>query len=129
MISNGLVREVKDNKALVRFIKESACGGKCASCGGCGVKPIDVWIDNTLSLVPGERVEVKSPSSKILLSAFITYIFPLLAFMFAYVLFANIVNNGWGLFSGVIGFFLSFLVVRLYGKKLDVTYKMLKRID
>ena len=92
MISAGLVREVKDNKALVRFIRESACGGNCASCGGCGAKPIDVWIDNTLSLVPGEKVEVNTPSSRILLSAFITYILPLIVFMSAYLLFADILS-------------------------------------
>ena len=129
MISAGLVREVKDNKALVRFIRKSACGGNCASCGGCGAKPIDVWIDNTLSLVPGEKVEVNTPSSRILLSAFITYILPLIVFMSAYLLFADILNYGWGLFSGTFGCLLSFYFVRLYGKKLKVTYKMLRRID
>ncbi len=129
MTNIGLVREVKGDKALVRFIKESACGGNCTSCGGCGANPIDVWIDNTLFLNPGEKVEVRTDTKKILFSAFVTYVFPLLAFMCFYTVLSTVLNNGLGIFGGVLGFILSFFVVRLYGKSLNVTYEMLRRID
>lgn len=129
MTSSGLVIDIKDNKALIRFIRESACGGNCASCGGCGAKPLDVWINNTLSVSVGEKVEIETESSKILLSAFITYIFPLLVFLSCYMIFTNTFGKTAGIISGVIGFLGSLIAVRLYGKRLKLDYKMLRRID
>ena len=129
MISTGLILNVENDKALVRFVRQSACGGNCASCGGCGAKPIDVWIDNTLSLNPGDKVEIETESKKILFSAFITYIFPLLIFISLYSIVNFYFDKGLGIFSGVAGFLVSFFFVSLYGKKLKVTYEMIRRID
>ena len=129
MISVGLVCDVKDDKALIRFPRQSACGGNCASCGACGAKPIDMWIDNTLSLLPGDRVEIETDSKKLLFSAFVTYIFPLLVFFSFYLMFCAFLNKIAGIISGIIGFGISFFFVRLYGKKINVTHEMIRRID
>lgn len=69
------------DKDLVKIIipRESACGGGCASCGGCDdEKSITLELENTLNAEVGDYVVVESKSSTILKSAFIAYIMPLI---------------------------------------------------
>ena len=60
MKSRGIVIEIKENRAIIRFIKESACGGNCASCGGCKSKPIEIEIENSLDAKVSEHEYIQS---------------------------------------------------------------------
>ena len=128
MTGTGFVREVKGNMANVRFFKESACGGNCSACGGCKSKPIDRWIENTLALSVGDKVEVESSSKDILLSSFILYILPLIMFFTAYIICFDFFSEAISLIAGVIAFFLSFLIARKYGNKLNIKFEMVKKV-
>ena len=86
MISTGKVIEVYDDKAKVLFIRESACGGNCSSCAGCGGRTLTAEVINCINAKPGDKVLVESKTSKVLLSAFLVYIFPLVVFILCYVL-------------------------------------------
>lgn len=129
MTSTGFVKELDGNMATVRFIRESACGGNCASCSGCKSKPVDVILINTLSLEVGDKVEIESDSNKILKSAFVLYILPLIVFFSAYILLNGCFGEVIGILAGFFGFFLSFVAVRKYGKKLDIKYEMVRKIN
>lgn len=128
MTSVGFVKELSETKAKVRFIRESACGGNCSSCGGCKTKPMDCWIENTLELSIGDKVEVESDSSKILKLAFILYILPLIVFIAVYIVFSSFLEGYIGTIIAVVFFFLSFLIAKRCGKNLNVEYRMVRKI-
>ena len=128
MTNSGYVLEIKGNMALVRFLRESACGGNCASCGGCASKPIEKWIENTLDVSKGDTVYVKSSSGKILWSAFILYIVPLIMFFIGYYISCIFLSEKSSSIIGVIAFFMSFIIVKRYGSSLDVKFEMIKKV-
>lgn len=124
MTSVGYVIDLKGNMAKVRFLRESACGGNCSSCAGCATKPIEKWIENTLDVNCGDKVTVKTSSNKILFSAFMLYIFPLILFFVFYIIFNIFLSEVISLVIGVLAFFLSFIVAKKYGNKLKIEYEM-----
>lgn len=117
MKNTGLVTEICDDKIKVRFIKESACGGNCASCGACNSKPVEILIKNTLGAKCGDKVEVESDTGKILFSAFLLYIVPLIILISVYLIANMFAKEIYSIILSVIAFFLSFLGIRNYGKK------------
>ena len=127
MKSKGIVIEANKNTAKVRFIRESACGGNCASCGGCGTKPIEIIIENSLGAKAGEIVEVSSDTSGILFSAFVVYILPLAILMAVYLTVRKFFDENIATVSSIISFFLSFYPIRLYGKKIKTDVKMIAK--
>ena len=129
MTKLGFVREIKGNMAYVRFLRESACGGNCSSCGGCGTKPFDKWMENTLELNVGDKVEVETDNNKILLSAFMVYIFPLLLFFISAFSVSFLWGNFVGTIAGIVVFFLSFIITKKYGDKSEVIFRMIKKVD
>jgi len=128
MKNTGVVTEIINGKAKIRFIKESACGGNCASCGGCGSKPIEIVIENPLSAEVYDKVEVESDSDKILYSAFVLYVVPILILIFAYLAAEKFFGEFTSVLLSVICFFLSFVGVKKYGNKLKIKIKMIRII-
>lgn len=124
MTSVGYIIDVKGNMANVRFMRESACGGNCSSCTGCAAKPIERWIENTLNVNKGDKVIVKASSNKILFSAFILYILPLVMFFAFYILIDIFFTDVISLISGALAFFLSFMIAKKYGNGLKIEYEM-----
>ncbi len=124
MTSVGYITELKGNMAKVRFIRESACGGNCSSCTGCATKPIERWIVYTLNADKGDKVIIKSGSNKILFSAFILYILPLIMFFALYIFIDMFFSEIISLVGGVFAFFLSFVIAKRYGNGLKIEYEM-----
>lgn len=124
MTSVGYVTEVKGDMAKVRFIRESACGGNCSSCGGCNAKTIEKWLKNSLNVNAGDKVIIKTSSEKILFSAFILYILPLVMFFSFYIILNIFLNEIISLLSGTLAFFLSFMIAKKYGNGLKIEYEM-----
>ena len=127
MKSRGIVIETKENRAIIRFIKESACGGNSASCGGCKSKPIEIEIENSLDAKVGDIVEVLSDSSEILLSAFVLYIMPLFVLVTVYLILKLFLGETVSTVLAIICFFLSFCPIRLYGKKIKPQVKLIAK--
>ncbi len=81
----------------VRIRRVSACGGECASCGGCETPDIDVLATNTERVKTGDTVLIES--GKTLRLAALIFLLPLLLF-FAGVFFHPIAG-GIGIILGV----------------------------
>lgn len=79
----GKVLEIKDNIAKVEVRRESACGGNCASCGGCDVKAVCSDVNNDIGANVGDVVKVELATAKVMLAAMAVYIVPLLLLILA----------------------------------------------
>lgn len=86
MREKGRVVEVNGGNITIAIGKESACGGNCASCGGCGQKVRTAKAINSVNAKIGDVVEIELCERKILSAAFIVYILPLLLFLPGYYL-------------------------------------------
>lgn len=126
MKNTGVITEIKGNKAKIKFIRESACGGNCESCSGCSTKPIEIYIENTLNAKLYDKVEVETETGKILFSAFLLYIFPLIALVLSYLLSVRYLGEILSSFVGVLCFILSFLLVKKYGNQFKIKTEMLR---
>lgn len=90
----GIVEAVNGTEARVKIKRESACGGNCASCGGCGgAKTTTVVAQNKAVAVVGDMVELEMPSGTVLSAAAAVYIIPLVAFIVGDVLANNIFKS------------------------------------
>lgn len=78
MEQTGFVLETKDDKALVRVKRATACGDNCADCNLCGDKKIDRWVINEAGAAKGDTVLLFTKSSSVLLMAFTAYIVPII---------------------------------------------------
>ena len=85
----GIVKSISEQTAVVKIIRESACSGNCASCGGCGQKQIEVKANCDLDVVPGQKVILYTASSYILLGMFCMFILPIAVPLFAYILLSS----------------------------------------
>lgn len=124
----GVVTEINNGRAKLRFIKESACGGNCASCGGCSSKPIEIETENILKAEVLDKVEVESDSGKILFSAFVLYIVPILVLIFVYLAADNLFSEFSSVIISIVCFFLSFVGVKKYGNNIKIQTKMIRII-
>lgn len=80
MRCEGIVKEKSADTVTVSVIREGACGGNCSACGGCGETVIKIAAENRVNAEVGDRVILESDSKKVLFSAFILYILPILIF-------------------------------------------------
>lgn len=116
MNKTATVLSCENGQATVVIVRDSACGGNCASCKLCPAQNMQLTIPTTLKLKPGEKVQLESRTSFVLFAAFLTYIFPLL------LLLAGCVLGGAAI--GVLCFLFSFIPLyflnRVYSKKMDV---------
>lgn len=78
MTENGTVIEYKNQFALVRIGRNSAC----ASCGKCGMtesqKHVDFWVKNTQNAAEGDVVQLDIPEGRSAALAFVAYLLPII---------------------------------------------------
>ena len=88
MTQNAIVTKLlPDGYALVSVQRESACGGNCASCGGCASPQVlTVRAKNGACAAIGDRVVIESRSSQILRAAALVYLLPLVLLFLGYFL-------------------------------------------
>lgn len=75
-----------ENRAEISVLRQSACGGNCAGCSGCGgsTAPILVEAVNLIQARPGQKVIVESSTRKTLGIAVLVYIIPVILFLTGY---------------------------------------------
>lgn len=81
MNTEGIVKEKSADTVVVSVKRESACGGNCAACGGCGAADLKVIAKNAANAEVGDRVLLESDSKAVLLTAFSLYIMPAAIFI------------------------------------------------
>ena len=80
MRQEGFVKSVSGELCEVVIRRKTACGDNCASCGACRMKFQQVTAKNSVRAKSGDYVAIEMDSKKVLFSAFLVYILPVLVF-------------------------------------------------
>ncbi|MEA4822536.1 MAG: SoxR reducing system RseC family protein [Clostridiaceae bacterium] len=80
-----------DHTAMIEVMRFPACAGcdaqnGCAACDQAESRPQRALVRNPIDAQPGEIVVIETESSRLLMTAFILYILPLIAFIAGYML-------------------------------------------
>ena len=87
MREEGFVKTVSGETCEVIINRKTACGENCASCkGGCEVKKQVCVAENLLGAKVGDKVLIEMDSQKVLKSAFLVYIMPILTFLTVFII-------------------------------------------
>jgi sigma-E factor negative regulatory protein RseC len=89
----GLVKTCKGKRALVKIVRESACGDNCASCNLCGEKERKQWVVNDMGAKEGDTVKIELSASSALLMSFTAYVLPILTAAAACMIFTRYIEN------------------------------------
>lgn len=81
MYKQGIVCDVNEKYATIYFLRDSACGGECASCKGCEAQEMTVQVLNTQGASIGDRVEVISDEKQMMKISTLMYLIPFSAFL------------------------------------------------
>ena len=82
-----VVKVLNSEMAEIMVPRVSACGGNCASCGGCGDKKcVIASAYNDINAKEGDTVIVESGTSRIIAIAAIVYMLPLVFLLAAYII-------------------------------------------
>ncbi|QQY78749.1 RseC/MucC-like positive regulator of sigma(E) [Keratinibaculum paraultunense] len=116
----GYIRNVYDDMAEVEVRRISGCGGSCSSCGGaCNVPSITVQMENLIGAKPGDYVEIRGKSNKIIKYALIVYMIPFFMLILGIItgisIFKSFSIDNFEIYSLLIGMAflsISFLIVR-----------------
>lgn len=85
MTEEGVVRRESDGLCEVIVRRKTACGDNCASCGGaCKMNFQSVTVKNPIGAKAGDGVIIEMDSKKVLISAFLVYILPILVFVISF---------------------------------------------
>lgn len=85
MREEGVVRKETDGICEVIVRRKTACGDNCASCkGACKMNFQSVTAKNAVGAKAGDIVVIEMDSKKVLFSAFLVYIMPLLVFVISF---------------------------------------------
>lgn len=119
MREEGIVIKASGDLCEVSVRRKTACGENCASCKAtCGAREQICVAKNILGAVVGDRVVIEMDSQKVLKSAFLVYILPVLVFL---VIFAIISENGGSqlvsALCSVVAAIVVFVWLRFYDKK------------
>ena len=113
MRKRAFVRDVNDMGVNVVVIRESACGGNCASCGTCESKPIDLNIKTDRKYNVGDIVDLEISSKDYMKLTVLMYLLPLIAFIIGFFgsqyIFSTYINMENELLSVVVGVFFMIL--------------------
>lgn len=119
MEQRGLVIKTDNQYAYVKIRRESACGSNCAHCAGCELKEIIGKAINIKGAKAGDFVRLDIDAKPILFAAFVLYILPLLLGLIlgisVFIFYKNIIFSVTG---GIATFFLLYLMIYEYNKKL-----------
>lgn len=110
MNKNGVVEKVEGTKVTVRIQRDSACGENCAMCNACPGKDMLVTIETDTKLASGDKVRLETNTKTVLLSAFCTYILPIVLLIIGYAIHT--------LYLGLILMIFSFTILLQVDKKL-----------
>ena len=123
----GYVRNTTNGMAEVEVRRISDCGGGCSSCGGsCNAPSLIIAIENLIDAKPGDYVEIKAKSNKIIRYALIVYMIPFVMLILGIILSMSlfksmdIVNyETYSFFVGLLFLGISFIII----KKIDTSIK------
>ena len=133
-----VIKVLDDETALVSVERRTACGHDCSSCGAnCSQafnNNVVVQVKNTAGADAGDKVELYSPTRKVLGAAVLVYLVPVLLFIAAvFVTTALKLGDGYSALISV-GLFLAGVAIaviynkRIAGKK-TISYEIVKILE
>lgn len=136
MRQTGLVISSDSEHALIQIIRQSACGGNCKSCSGsCSSMGFLISAFNPINAKIGEIVYVDSETNKIMKTAALFYIFPLVVIIIGIVvsklyLFPNyetVFSDVIALIIGAALYTFSLFLIKLISKNKKVIYTISRK--
>lgn len=109
MKKRGFVSKVNEDSINVVVIRESACGGNCASCGSCESKPIDLTLKTDKNYCVGDIVELEIDDSKYVGLLVLMYLLPLIALFIGFMLSAFVLSDIFNYESDLINVMVGFI--------------------
>lgn len=88
MTQSGIVTALlPDGMASVSVQRQTACGGNCASCGGCSYKNVLTAVaENRFGAKVGDKVTLQSRTKGVIGAAVLVYLLPILTFLIGYLI-------------------------------------------
>lgn len=81
------VESTQGEFAIVTVKRSTACGDSCETCPSrCNTRSNKIKVRNPIGAVLGDRVVIEMETSKVLKSAFLVYILPLIMFFVGYII-------------------------------------------
>ena len=94
LVQTVIVKSVQDNKCTVWIKRESACGGNCSACEGCGKMEFHTaQATNRVGAKPNDVVVVESENRVIFKFAAAVYLLPVFLMMGFYLVGALLTSN------------------------------------
>lgn len=132
-----VIKIFEDKTALVEVERQTACGHNCSSCGAnCSqmFKNVTVKAQNTADAKLGERVELYSPTRKVLGAAALVYLVPILLFIAAVIVTSMLkLSDGYSALISVALFILGIIAAVVYNKKITrkktISYEIVKILE
>lgn len=117
----GKIISIEGKKATVAVKRTSACGENCANCKGvCTVTTAKAVAENLALADVGDTVKIESNSMDVIRAAFFLYMLPVLVAIIGAVLtYAMGINDFFVILVSVICFFVSFIIIKRFEKKLS----------
>ncbi len=120
METYGIVKATAGRTAVVKVIRESACGGNCASCNACGKKEIETVVKNPIGAQWGDFVRINTSGKKVLQSAFFLYLLPILLFIAVYCAVSSVFPPAVVLLFSALAVALFYLLLKKWEAKLVI---------
>ncbi len=119
MREEGFVKSVLGNTCYVIIKRKTACGENCANCSAaCEAREQVCVAENVLCAKVGDKVLVEMDSAKVLKSAFLVYILPILVFLTVFIAASeNGISTAISAMSAILGAGAVFLCVTIYARR------------
>lgn len=131
MIDPAVVLSINHGVANVRISNQESCD-KCGLCSA-GKKQFELDVEDTLGVIPGDRILLEIKSKDIILLSFLIYILPLISTIFGYFILFILTGKkeGPGIIGAFAGFFISFLLILFTRKKKTKQFdiKMIEKLN
>jgi sigma-E factor negative regulatory protein RseC len=111
----GLITNIKDGTAQIRFLRGSACA-HCGACLSVGDSEMEISLPNTLGAKEGDRVAVDLAPKRLVQASLIAYAVPLVL-LIAGVFIGSRYADWAGLALGIAACGISYLILRIVEKK------------
>ncbi|MBQ8696405.1 MAG: SoxR reducing system RseC family protein [Clostridia bacterium] len=113
MKTTGTVKSIDGKYAQVSVIRTSACDG-CHSkdfCLSCSKKEMTVSVLNDIGAVPGDTVELYSPTGRVLGYAALVFVLPIVIAILGYIGAYYTLGEGSAAIGAVVAFLITFAVI------------------
>ncbi|MGL6100809.1 MAG: SoxR reducing system RseC family protein [Fusobacteriaceae bacterium] len=119
MIAKGIIQNLKNSYATVKFYKDSACAS-CSACTGENRygQTISINLKESMNFQIGDEITVEIDDMILLKLSFIVYIFPTIAMILGYLILEFLrFSQGICITGSFLSLIISFVILYFYDKK------------